>query len=60
MAYEFKRIEQKWQKYWDENHTFEADSSDKTKPKFYGLVEFPYPSGYSAGYCFEKAQNGRL
>ena len=46
MAYEFKRIEQKWQKYWDENHTFEADSSDKTKPKFYGLVEFPYPSGY--------------
>ncbi len=46
MAYDFKKIEQKWQKYWDENHTFEADSSDKTKPKFYGLVEFPYPSGY--------------
>ena len=46
MQYKFSEIEKKWQKYWDDNHTFEADSSDKSKPKFYGLVEFPYPSGY--------------
>ncbi|MBR3942057.1 MAG: leucine--tRNA ligase [Clostridia bacterium] len=46
MDYKFRQIEDKWQKYWDEHHTFEADSSDKSKPKFYGLVEFPYPSGY--------------
>ncbi len=46
MRYDFKRIEEKWQKYWDDNHTFEASNSDKSKPKFYGLVEFPYPSGH--------------
>ena len=37
-------IEQKWQKIWDEQHAFEA-STDYTRPKFYGLIEFPYPSG---------------
>ena len=37
-------IEKKWQKIWDENHAFEA-STDYTRPKFYGLIEFPYPSG---------------
>ncbi len=46
MRYDFKKIEEKWQKYWDDNHTFEASNSDKSKPKFYGLVEFPYPSGH--------------
>ena len=46
MSYNFTEIEKKWQKYWDDNHTFEVDSSDKSKPKFFGLVEFPYPSGY--------------
>ncbi len=46
MKYEFKKIEEKWQKYWDENKTFEASNKDKSKPKFYGLVEFPYPSGH--------------
>ena len=37
-------IEPKWQKYWDENQTFAA-TNDYSKPKFYGLIEFPYPSG---------------
>ncbi|MBR4760470.1 MAG: leucine--tRNA ligase [Lachnospiraceae bacterium] len=44
MRYNFKAIEQKWQKKWEDARIFEAeDFSDK--PKFYGLVEFPYPSG---------------
>lgn len=44
MRYNYKKIEQKWQKKWAEAKVFEAeDFSDK--PKFYGLVEFPYPSG---------------
>ncbi len=42
--YDFKAIEQKWQKYWDDNKTFKAEN-DYTKPKYYPLVEFPYPSG---------------
>jgi leucyl-tRNA synthetase len=42
--YDAKKIESKWQKKWAESHVFEAsDNSDK--PKFYPLVEFPYPSG---------------
>ena len=44
MKYDFSAIESKWQKYWDENRTFHAEN-DYTKPKFYALVEFPYPSG---------------
>ena len=39
-----QNIESKWQKYWDDNHTFEA-KIDKNKEKYYYLVEFPYPSG---------------
>ena len=46
MRYDFKAIEGKWQRNWDENKTFEASNTDKSKPKFYGLVEFPYPSGH--------------
>ena len=42
--YDPKVIEPKWQKKWEEAHAFEAES-DHTKPKFYGLIEFPYPSG---------------
>lgn len=45
MDYHFQEIEKKWQAYWDEHETFKA-GSDLTKPKFYGLVEFPYPSGF--------------
>ena len=44
MGYDFTAIENKWQKYWDEHKTFHAEN-DYTKPKFYALVEFPYPSG---------------
>ena len=44
MDYNFKEIEKKWQDIWDENKTFAA-SDDYSKPKYYALVEFPYPSG---------------
>ena len=42
--YDYAKIEAKWQKYWEEHNTFHAEN-DYTKPKFYALVEFPYPSG---------------
>ncbi len=42
--YNFSEIEKKWQHIWDEEKTFAA-KNDYTLPKFYGLVEFPYPSG---------------
>ena len=42
--YDFAAVEQKWQAYWAEHNCFAAEE-DYTKPKFYGLVEFPYPSG---------------
>ena len=45
MSYNFRAIEQKWQKYWDENKTFFTDVWDFSKPKFYALDMFPYPSG---------------
>ena len=45
MEYNFIEIEKKWQKYWDDNHTFEAITGDKTRKPYYVLVEFPYPSG---------------
>ena len=40
-----KQIEEKWQKYWEENKTFKTDIWDFSKPKFYALDMFPYPSG---------------
>ena len=43
-AYDPKHIEPKWQKIWAETHAFEA-LDDHTMPKFFGLIEFPYPSG---------------
>ena len=42
--YNPKDIEPKWQKFWEENHTFEVQENSK-KEKFYALIEFPYPSG---------------
>lgn len=45
MAYNFKEVEQKWQEYWDKNKTFKTDAWDFSKPKFYALDMFPYPSG---------------
>ena len=44
MKYDFASIEKKWQDIWDKNNTFAA-VNDYTKPKYYALVEFPYPSG---------------
>ena len=45
MSYNFREIEQKWQDYWDENKTFYTDVWDFSKPKYYALDMFPYPSG---------------
>ena len=45
MAYDFERIEKKWQNYWDENKTFYTDVWNFSKPKYYALDMFPYPSG---------------
>ncbi|MDD6364118.1 MAG: leucine--tRNA ligase [Bacteroidales bacterium] len=44
MEYNFKEIEKKWQALWAENHTFKAET-DPSKPKYYVLDMFPYPSG---------------
>jgi len=43
--YNFKEIEKKWQNYWYSNNTFKTDVYDFSKPKFYALDMFPYPSG---------------
>ncbi|HAG69019.1 MAG TPA: leucine--tRNA ligase [Lachnospiraceae bacterium] len=44
-AYNHRAVEKKWQEYWDRNKTFKAEEGDYSKPKYYALVEFPYPSG---------------
>ena len=44
MEYNFTEIEKRWQEYWEKNGTFKA-TNDFTKPKFYALDMFPYPSG---------------
>ena len=43
--YDHQSVEKKWQKYWLENKTFKTDTYDFSKPKFYALDMFPYPSG---------------
>ena len=43
--YDFTSVEAKWQKYWEEHETFKTDVWDFSKPKFYALDMFPYPSG---------------
>ncbi len=45
MVYNHHEIEKKWQKYWEDNQTFKTDVWDFSKPKFYALDMFPYPSG---------------
>ena len=45
MSYDYQKIEKKWQKYWENHKTFETDVWDFSKPKFYALDMFPYPSG---------------
>lgn len=57
MDYNFRQTEEKWQKKWDDEGVFNAvDNSDK--PKFYGLVEFPYPSGAGMHVGHIKAYSG--
>lgn len=55
--YNYKEIEKKWQKYWNDNECFKA-LDDYSKPKFYGLVEFPYPSGVGMHLGHIKAYSG--
>ncbi|MBO5913565.1 MAG: leucine--tRNA ligase, partial [Clostridia bacterium] len=57
MKYDFKAIEEKWQKIWEDKQAFVA-SEDYSKPKFYGLVEFPYPSGSGMHVGHIKAYSG--
>ena len=45
MGYDYQNIEKKWQKYWEDHKTFVTDVYDFSKPKFYALDMFPYPSG---------------
>ena len=45
MKYDFASIEKKWQQKWLEEKPFTAVTGDKTREKFFGLIEFPYPSG---------------
>ncbi len=57
MKYEFSAIEKKWQDKWEDAGIFHA-SEDHSKPKFYGLVEFPYPSGAGMHVGHIKAYSG--
>ena len=45
MKYDFTAIEKKWQAIWEETKPYAAVTGDTIRPKFYGLIEFPYPSG---------------
>ena len=57
MKYDFRAIEKKWQDKWEADGVFKA-SEDYSKPKFYGLVEFPYPSGAGMHVGHIKAYSG--
>ncbi len=57
MKYQYKKIEKKWQQRWEDAQIFKA-SDDFTKKKFYGLVEFPYPSGAGMHVGHIKAYTG--
>ena len=57
MKYDFSAIEKKWQDKWDAEHIFEAQDNSE-KPKFFGLVEFPYPSGAGMHVGHIKAYSG--
>ena len=56
MGYDFKEVETKWQKVWEENKTYRTDCNDFSKPKFFVMDMFPYPSavglhvGHVEGY----------
>ncbi|MCM1023998.1 MAG: leucine--tRNA ligase [Prevotella sp.] len=55
--YDYSSVEKKWQKYWEEHGTFKAETGSE-KPKFYALVEFPYPSGAGMHVGHIKAYSG--
>ncbi|MBQ7980605.1 MAG: leucine--tRNA ligase, partial [Oscillospiraceae bacterium] len=55
--YDYAATEKKWQEYWDKHDTFKAETGSK-KPKFYALVEFPYPSGAGMHVGHIKAYSG--
>ena len=55
--YDYSSVEPKWQKYWEEHDSFKAVTGDK-RPKFYALVEFPYPSGHGMHVGHIKAYSG--
>jgi len=63
MSYNFGSIEKKWQKYWEENETFKCDVYDFSKPKYYIMDMFPYPSaqglhvGHIEGYSATDAES---
>lgn len=57
MKYDYLQIEKKWQEKWEKGHIFEA-KEDYTLPKFYALVEFPYPSGAGMHVGHIKAYSG--
>ncbi len=57
MKYDFSAVEQKWQKKWEDEGVFHAQDNSE-KPKFYGLVEFPYPSGAGMHVGHIKAYSG--
>lgn len=68
--YNHREVETKWQKVWDDEKAFKT-SDDYSKPKYYALVEFPYPSGrgpacrtsetvYGARYCGKKEKNAGI
>ena len=57
MKYDYSAIESKWQQKWEEAHIFEAQDGSQ-KPKFFGLVEFPYPSGAGMHVGHIKAYSG--
>ena len=57
MKYDFSAIESKWQKFWEDDKTFEV-GIDHSKPKYYALVEFPYPSGAGLHVGHIKAYTG--
>ena len=57
MKYEFNRIDKKWQDRWEQERAFCAEDHSE-KPKFYGLVEFPYPSGAGMHVGHIKAYSG--
>lgn len=55
--YDYKSVEKKWQKYWEDHDSFKA-VNDSSRKKFYALVEFPYPSGHGMHVGHIKAYSG--